>query len=54
VFHTRCPRFIEGVCDVIEPPLVEVEPGHAMRCHIPIEELRVPPRQVTGVPPAIP
>ena len=23
-----------------EPPLVEVEPGHLMRCHIPIEELR--------------
>ena len=23
-----------------EPPLAEVEPGHLMRCHIPIEELR--------------
>ena len=23
-----------------EPPLVEVEPGHQMSCHIPIEELR--------------
>ncbi|MCU1387499.1 MAG: oligopeptide/dipeptide transporter ATPase, partial [Ilumatobacteraceae bacterium] len=41
VFHNRCPRFIEGVCEVTEPPLVEVAPGHAMRCHIPIEELRV-------------
>ena len=41
VFHNRCPRFIQGVCEVTEPPLVEVAPGHAMRCHIPIEELRV-------------
>ena len=23
-----------------EPPLVEVEPGHMMSCHIPLEELR--------------
>jgi peptide/nickel transport system ATP-binding protein len=41
VFHTRCPRFIPGVCEVTEPALVEVEPGHQMRCHIPVEELRV-------------
>jgi peptide/nickel transport system ATP-binding protein len=41
VFHNRCPRFIEGVCEVTEPPLLEVAPGHSMRCHIPIEELRV-------------
>jgi peptide/nickel transport system ATP-binding protein len=40
VFHTRCPRKIDGVCDVTEPPLVEVEPDHRMRCHIPLEELR--------------
>ena len=41
VFHTRCPRVIPGVCEVTEPPLAEVEPGHLMRCHIPLEELRV-------------
>jgi peptide/nickel transport system ATP-binding protein len=40
VFHPRCPRAIPGVCEVSEPPLAEVSPGHAMRCHIPIEELR--------------
>ena len=27
------------MCEVTEPPLVEVEPGHLMSCHIPIEEL---------------
>ena len=40
VFHTRCHRFIQGICEVTEPPLVEVEPGHQMKCHIPLEELR--------------
>ncbi|MFP5342376.1 MAG: ABC transporter ATP-binding protein [Candidatus Limnocylindria bacterium] len=40
VFHTRCHRFIEGLCEVTEPPLIEVEPGHMMKCHIPIDELR--------------
>ncbi|MEP6638419.1 MAG: ABC transporter ATP-binding protein, partial [Chloroflexota bacterium] len=40
VFNTRCPRVIRGLCEVVEPPLVEVEPGHMMSCHIPIEELR--------------
>ena len=29
-----------AVCEETEPPLVEVEDGHHMRCHIPIEELR--------------
>ena len=40
VFHTRCPRFLGDRCVNEEPPLVEAEPGHHMRCHIPIEELR--------------
>ena len=40
VFHTRCPRFLGKICETEEPPLVEVEFQHAMRCHIPVEELR--------------
>jgi peptide/nickel transport system ATP-binding protein len=40
VFHTRCHRFIANLCEVTEPPLIEVEPGHLMRCHIPADELR--------------
>jgi peptide/nickel transport system ATP-binding protein len=39
VFHPRCPRAIADVCEVTEPPLREVAPDHAMRCHIPIEQL---------------
>src|SRR4029079_9217260 len=41
VFHTRCPRKIGAIRETTEPPLIEAEAGHFMRCHIPIEELRV-------------
>ena len=40
VFHTRCHRKLGPICEQEEPPLVEVENGHFMRCHIPIDELR--------------
>jgi oligopeptide/dipeptide ABC transporter ATP-binding protein len=32
-FHTRCP-LAEDVCRVIDPPPVEVAPGHFSRCHV--------------------
>jgi peptide/nickel transport system ATP-binding protein len=31
-FHPRCIKRIPGVCDQQEPPNVEVEPGHKVRC----------------------
>jgi peptide/nickel transport system ATP-binding protein len=40
VFHTRCPRKWGPICEQEQPPLKEVEPGHFMRCHISLEELR--------------
>ncbi len=39
VFHTRCPRCLAGICAESEPPLSETESGHAIRCHIPVDEL---------------
>jgi peptide/nickel transport system ATP-binding protein len=39
VFHTRCPRNLGSICETTEPPLEESESGHAMSCHIPLEEL---------------
>jgi peptide/nickel transport system ATP-binding protein len=48
VFHTRCPRKLGEICEREEPPLAEVEPGHALRCHIPLEELR----RLQAAPPA--
>ncbi len=40
VFHPRCHRFIPGTCDVTEPQIVEIGPGHSMACHIPPDELK--------------
>jgi len=40
VFHTRCPRYLGAICETTEPALLESEAGHAIRCHIPLEELR--------------
>ena len=37
VFHTRCPRKLGAICEESEPPLLEVDSGHLMRCHIPID-----------------
>ncbi|MEZ4598109.1 MAG: ABC transporter ATP-binding protein [Chloroflexota bacterium] len=32
-FHPRCPAFMRGICDVIDP-LVEVAPGRQVACHL--------------------
>jgi peptide/nickel transport system ATP-binding protein len=40
VFHTRCPRKLGAVCEQQEPELnAGAEPGHEIRCHIPVAEL---------------
>jgi peptide/nickel transport system ATP-binding protein len=31
-FHPRCPKVIEGLCDVKEPPEFEPEPEHYVEC----------------------
>jgi peptide/nickel transport system ATP-binding protein len=31
-FHPRCSQAIRGVCNREEPPFVELEPGHMVRC----------------------
>ena len=33
-FHPRCPSVIEGTCEVIDPPLIEVKAGHHVACHL--------------------
>jgi peptide/nickel transport system ATP-binding protein len=39
-FQTRCPRKLGEICETTEPELIEEEPGHGIRCHIPLDELR--------------
>ena len=38
-FHPRCPRFVQGKCDVDTPPLesVSADPTHLSACHFPLE-----------------
>ena len=33
-FRTRCPIAQKGLCDVNQPPLREVTPGHFVACHL--------------------
>ncbi len=44
VLNPRCPRMVgsgvEHLCTSLEPDLIEAEPGHFIRCHIPIGQLR--------------
>jgi oligopeptide/dipeptide ABC transporter ATP-binding protein len=36
-FHPRCPRFVEGHCDVEEPELYPFGDGHVAKCFYPLE-----------------
>ncbi len=31
-FHPRCPEMMPGKCDDVEPPLIEIEDNHRVRC----------------------
>jgi peptide/nickel transport system ATP-binding protein len=49
VFHTRCPRQLGEICRSQEPPLLPgAEPGHQIRCHIPIDGLAVDRRELAA------
>ncbi len=39
-FQRRCPRRIGDICDTESPPWQQVTGDHAIRCHIPLEELQ--------------
>ncbi len=39
VFHTRCLHKIEGICDRVSPPKIELPQGHVLACHLQAEQL---------------
>src|SRR2546421_4782462 len=45
-FHPRCPRFVEGHCDVEEPQLYSFGPGHVAACHYPLERWPMTPEEM--------
>jgi peptide/nickel transport system ATP-binding protein/oligopeptide transport system ATP-binding protein len=49
-FHTRCPKFVAGHCDVEEPQLEEKQPGDYAACHYPLSDQEL----VVSVPTAAP
>jgi peptide/nickel transport system ATP-binding protein len=54
VFHTRCPRKLGAVCEQLEPPLQPgAEPGHQIRCHIPVADLESHARHAGGADPGV-
>jgi oligopeptide/dipeptide ABC transporter ATP-binding protein len=47
-FHTRCPKFVEGTCDVIDPPLEPKEGGNVAACHFPLTDEEIARRVPTA------
>jgi peptide/nickel transport system ATP-binding protein len=39
VFHPRCPRKLGAICEAEAPPVQKLPSGHAIRCHIPADDL---------------
>ena len=33
-FHPRCPECIEGICNMVEPPLITLGPNRTVSCHL--------------------
>jgi len=47
-FHTRCPKFVEGHCDVEEPVLERKEGGNLAACHYPLTSEEIAKRVPTA------
>ena len=47
-FHPRCPAFMPGLCDVVSPKLMEIEPQHKVECHLYGEEGRERAKSAEG------
>ncbi len=38
-FYNRCPMAIEDTCPVVTPPILELDNGHQIACHLTLEQL---------------
>jgi peptide/nickel transport system ATP-binding protein/oligopeptide transport system ATP-binding protein len=47
-FHTRCPKFVEGKCDVDYPELSVKEGGNVAACHFPLTDEEISRRVPTA------
>jgi peptide/nickel transport system ATP-binding protein/oligopeptide transport system ATP-binding protein len=47
-FHTRCPKFVEGKCDVDYPELAPKEGGNVAACHFPLTDDEIARRVPTA------
>ena len=47
-FHPRCPRSVEGTCDVEEPLLRSFGGTHATACHFPLERWPMTADEIRG------
>src|SRR3954463_13136463 len=47
-FHTRCPKFVAGHCDVEEPMLEPKEGGNLAACHYPLTREEIAERIPTA------
>jgi oligopeptide/dipeptide ABC transporter ATP-binding protein len=50
-FHTRCPKFVEGTCNVEEPLLEAKEGGNIAACHFPLTDPEVAEQVPTAAEP---
>jgi oligopeptide/dipeptide ABC transporter ATP-binding protein len=47
-FHTRCPKFVEGTCDVTYPELEVKDGGNLTACHFPLTDEEIARRVPTA------
>jgi peptide/nickel transport system ATP-binding protein/oligopeptide transport system ATP-binding protein len=47
-FHTRCPKYVEGTCDVQDPPLEPKEGGNVAACFFPLSDEEIARRVPTA------
>jgi oligopeptide/dipeptide ABC transporter ATP-binding protein len=47
-FHTRCPKFVEGTCDVTYPDLEIKDGGNLTACHFPLTDEEIARRVPTA------